>query len=404
MARAAAALVRRAGPRYAPDAVSRIPPSLSPRAAARLMTSRRPLAISFATLAAGLAFAGNSLAAEPAPPADSPSPVLQSRQQASAAELTATMRKALAALAKARIAKAETPTLRTHKARAVRAALADAATQVDALAAALAAKDASIFQAMRRTGSSLAALQVAFRYKGFEDNDTDDNFRKLTAAYSVFRRNYGRDLVTAKTEAQSALTAAQKMAMDSFKKRGAELTKRLAALQPAIKENPAAAFEIEVILRGLARLDQAPRNRRGLLDTLAAAELLAGRWEGTKAYLAAVYPGDAAKLAPADPALAAYTAALQDAVDAAFTGENIASLFAKPAAYAEDIAVEGLDDAEIPALLKTLREPPAADPEPASVNAADRAADREINADDPDDDSSLDTGSEEESAADARND
>lgn len=316
------------------------------------------------------------------------------------------MRKALAALAKAGVAKADTPTLRTRKARAFRTALADAATQVDALAAALAAtKDASLFQAMRRTGSSLAALQVAFRYKGFADNDTDDNFRKLTAAYNVFRRNYGRDLVIAKTEAQSALTTAQKAALDIFRRHGADLAKRLAGVQPAVKENPAAAFEIEVILRGLATQEKAPRNRRDLLETLAAAELLVGRWDGTKAYLGTVYPTDAGKLAPADPASGAYADALKGAVDAAFAGENAAALFAKPAAYTEDIAVEGLNDPEVPALLKTLSEPPpAADPEPASADAADRAADREVNADDPDDDSSLDAGSEEDSAAEAPND
>lgn len=331
-------------------------------------------------------------------------PVLESRQEVTAAELTGTMRKSLAVIAKVMQTRMTEPALRTRKARAFQAALTEAAAGVDVLADAVGGKekDASVFTAMRRAGASLAALQVSFRYNGIEDDDVEEGFGKLTAAYGVFRRNYGRDLIMAKTEAESALSPAQKSALENVKTRANEWSKRLAGLQPTLKDNPAAAFEIEALLRGLNRLEKARRDRRGLLNALATAELLGGRWGGLKIYLATVYPADAGKLAPGDTAAAAFGTANQHLGDAVFGAENPGALFAQPAVYAEDLNVEGVNDREVPALLKSLGTPaPVTTPEPATektTDATDRAADREINADDPDDDTSLEAGAEEDAA------
>lgn len=333
-----------------------------------------------------------------------------SQTQASAAELVGTMRRALGIIAKTTQTKASSPDFRTRKARAFAQALAATTRQVDRLAQAVDAKAPDAFQTMVQTGSQIAALQVAFRYNGIEDDDVEDGYEKLAAAYGVFHRNYGRNFVAARTEAQSALSPAQRSALDDLKRHGDALAKRLGARQAILKGNPAAAFEGGAILKGLARLDKVPRSRRGLLDAVGMAEILAGRWLGLTDYLQTVYPDDAEKLlATASAEVRDFEGALGKVVTAAFADEKTAEVFGRPASYAEDLSTTGVTDAELSGLFDAVAKAsssssPGGDgggggneqktvvkPDP----VADRAEDAEINADDPDDDSSLDLGGEE---------
>lgn len=359
----------------------------------------------FSLLCFCLAAGGSLRGAEPAPTPAPPPPVLESIQKATATELVGTMRNALAATVQTGVPKpADAAKAIPRKSQAFHVALAEASMAVDALATALDAKEKTpeLFQTTRRVGTSLAALQVTFRYRGAEDDETEDHFRTLSAAYGVFRRNFGRDLLAAKNEEESALSTPQKAAFDALKKRGTELAKGLTALQAKVKENPAAAFETEAVLNAVTEVDKARRDHRRLLNTLASAELLLGRWAGTKLYVATVYPEDSAKLTPVDAAVAAYEAALKEGCDAAFAtaGVDPGAVFAQSASYAEDLGAERLPEAEVTALLQSLRTPapvPPADAPPAeNTGAADRAADRQINADDPDDDTSLDAGDDDD--------
>lgn len=368
-----------------------------------------------ATVTAAAAVLTSAAPLTAAPPEGSPSPTPAvatpaaaptGQQQASATELVGTMRRAIGLITRAQGTKAAEAPFRTAKARAFARAVAAAAAQVDALDAALRSPDARTFDAMARTGSALAALQVTFRYNGIEDDDVEEGFEKLAAAYNVFRRNFGRDLVAARSESESALAPAQRAARDDLQKHGADLTKVLATLQPALKDNPAAAFEIAAILKGLTRVDRVPRDRRAFLNHLAAAELFLGRRAGLGFYLGDVFPADAKKLEAAAPAeFQAYGEAFRRAQAAALADVKPGELFARPAPYFEDLGVSGVTDAELPPLLGALGKAAAANEAKPDLAAA-RAADAQINADDPDDDSSLDaTGTDADPAApDAGND
>ena len=174
--------------------------------------------------------------------------------------------------------------------------------------------------------------------------------------------------------------------------------KSLAALQPGVKDNPAAAFEVAAILKGLARLERAPRDRRGLLDQLTAADLLVGRRDGLAIYLGEVFPDVAKKLDNTQEGFRAFREAAARALAAAFADEKPAAVFARPAVYVEDLGVAGVTDAELPALCAALGKPASDDGAKADAGAA-RAADAQINADDPDDDTSLDPANDENDAA-----
>lgn len=341
-----------------------------------------------------------------APPEGSPAPAAAAvnpvgQQQASAGELVGTMRRAAGMVARSQSANAAENAFRTAKARAFALTLGTAVERLDELNEALKTPDAKTFEAMARTGSALAALQVTFRYNGIEDDEIEEGFEKLAAAYGVFRRNFGRDLVAARTEAESALSPAQKTAREDFQKRGAALAKALTALQPAFKETPAAAFEVGAMLKTLARLDRVPRDRRAVLDQLSSAELLLGRRLGLGVYLGENFPDQAKRLAEVQSEFAAYQEAFQRTLNAAFAEEKPAGVFARPAAYFEDLSVPDVTDADVPALLAGAKkvaetaEKGAKPPDPAAL----RAADAQINADDPDDDTSLDPADDEETLA-----
>lgn len=347
-------------------------------------------------------------AAEPTPPPvlTPPSQIAGSESAsqltASARELVRGMQKAITVIAKARGESAARP---TRKIAPFDDALGRCAQAVDLLAETLSSPDGKEpFEALRRTGIAVAALQVCYRYGGMESEAIDHAFRTLTATYGVLRRNYGRDLVAARNEAEEALNAAQKSALDELKSRGAACAKRLESGRPIMGRNPAVAFECEAMQRELARIGETSRNRRALLDTLTTAEIFLGRWEGLRRYTETVFPSDARELSAFDETVRALASAL-DAVASATYAASGPQAFAQPARYTEDIAITGMADADVDRLLGTLRASSPSEavkklPEvtPESISTA-AAADRQINADDPDDDTSLDGGEDEEAVA-----
>ncbi len=347
-------------------------------------------------------------AAEPTPP-----PVLTPPPQTAAGtpasqltigarDLVRGMQKAMAVIAKDR---SESAARLTRKSAAFDEALARCAQAADRLMEALGSTEGKEpFEALRRTGVAVAALQVTYRYSGIKDEAVDHAFRTLTATYGVMRRNYGRDLAAARNEAEEALNAAQKSALDELKARGVECAKRLESARPQMGRNPAVAFECGAMQRELARVGETSRNRRALLDALTTAEIFLGRWEGVRRYTELVFPSDACELAAFDETMRAFESAVGAAASATYAA-NGPQTFARPARYTEDIAVRDVTDAEVDRLLGTLRAATAPEVErklpvvtSESISAA-AAADRQINADDPDDDTSLDGGDDEEAVA-----
>ncbi|MBV9127670.1 MAG: hypothetical protein JO117_06230 [Verrucomicrobia bacterium] len=299
-------------------------------------------------------------------------------------------------------AAANTPP-RARKTAAFHIALGRCAEATDRLVEMLQPRsaDREAFAALRRAGVAVAALQVTYRYSGIDDDDLDEAFRKLVATYNILRRNYGRDLVMARNEAESALNPAQRTAFDALKNRGADLARKLATFTLQIKGNPALNFECVALSRELARIETTRRDRAGLLDTLTTGEIALGRWHGSKLYVERVFPDEAKKLDAVDGAFQAFEAALAAASGTAYP-EDATQVFAQPAEYSEDIGVAGVTDEELPRLLDTLRERSRAfsdlSQEAAAANAEAQtalAADGQVNTDDPDDDTSLDASDEE---------
>ncbi len=351
---------------------------------------------------------GSLRSAEPTPAgaaveAVTPGPVVR-ELTITARDLTRGLQKGLAAVAQARTAPASGGTPVSPRGAAYDAALAECVRAVDRLAAALGENGKDPHQALREAGVAIAALQVCHRYRGTESESLDISFRKVTAIYGILRRNFGRDLVAAQSESEAALDAAQRAGMDDLKGRGIALRKQLDAARADDASNPAIAFEFEAMRRGVERVDASARNRRAMLDALSAGEIVVGRWQGLRRYVERVYPADARVVADSEASLRAFEKALAAAAEAAYSG-NASDAFAQPAHYVEDIAIREISDDEAGQKLQAIRAAagegdgknfPQVSPEAATAAAA---KDRQINADDPDDDTALDNLDEEEEAA-----
>jgi hypothetical protein len=358
-------------------------------------------------LAGSAVLVGFATEQQPAPE-DTPGTAMDSAPQLtlSARELVHGMQRAIAVMLKAQNETNTAPAEPTRRSVALSESLARCTQATDQLLEALAPGGRDPYEALRRCGSAVAALQVCQRYSGNKAESVDHAFLTLVARTGILRRNYGRDLVAARSEAEAALNPVQKTALDSLKNRGAECAKGLEKIRPQVGHNPAIAFECEAMSRELARVNAASRNRSALQDALTTAEIFLGRWEGTRRYAEWVYPGDVPALSGLDEAVQAFDGALTGTTRAAYT-ESDAQVFAQPAHFTEDIAVTDLADAEAQRLLQTLRSAPTPSrdrtlpPSTRESMAADKATDRQINADDPDDDTSLDSGDDEEAAASA---
>ena len=324
----------------------------------------------------------------------------------SARELARGMQHAIAVMFKAQNDVDAAPGGLTRRSVALSEALSRCTQATDHLLEALSPDGREPFEALRHANSAVAALQVCHRYSGNKTESFEYAFRTLAARSGILRRNYGRDLVRARSESEAALSAPQKAALDGLKAGGAECAKGLEKLRALIMHNPAIAFECEAMSRELARLNAASRNRYALLDALTTAELFLGRCEGTRRYAQWVYPSDAPALAGLDEPVRAFEGALVVATRAAYS-DNDANVFAQPARFTEDIAVTDLADADIERLLQMLRSASTASqektlpPPSAESMASEIATDRQINTDDPDDDTSLDSGDDEEAASSA---